>query len=79
MPLQRAKVEFLGTSVGGICFRMRDGIKEVRCRMSLEALRDRSAAISLDEAGVLENYREEIEQAASAKYDRGQISSDGCI
>ena len=47
--------------------------------MSLEALRDRGAAISLDEAGVLENYREEIEQAASAKYDRGQISSDECI
>ena len=36
MPLERAKVEFLGTGLQGVGCLMRDGIKEVPCRVSLE-------------------------------------------
>ena len=79
MPLERAKVEFLGTGLQGIGFLMRDGTKEVPCRVSLEALSDRGAVTGLNEAGVFEIYRDEIEQAASAKYDRGQISPNGWV
>jgi hypothetical protein len=41
MPLERAKVEFLGTGLQGMGFLMRDGTKEVPCRVSIEALSDR--------------------------------------
>ena len=58
---------------------MRDGTKEVPCRVSLKALSDRGAVTGLNEAGVFEIYRDEIERAASAKYDRGQISPDGRV
>ena len=58
---------------------MRDGAKDVSCRISLEALADRGATTSLDETGVFEAYRSEIEQAASAKYDRGQIDVAGSV
>jgi hypothetical protein len=37
------------------------------------------AVTGLDEAGVFATYRDEIEHAASAKYDRGQISPDGRV
>ncbi len=33
----------------------------------------------LNEAGVFEIYRDEIEKAASAKYDRGHINPDGRV
>jgi len=77
--LKRAKIEFLGAGLQGIGFLMLDGTKEVPCRVSLEALSDRGAVTGLNEAGVFEIYRDEIEQAASAKYDRGQISPDGRV
>ena len=79
MPLERAKIEFLGTGLHGIGFLMRDGTKEVPCRVSLEALSGRGDVTGLNEAGVFEVYRDEIERAASAKYDCGQISPDGRV
>jgi hypothetical protein len=79
MPLERAKVGFLGTGLQGMGFLMRDGTKEVPCRVSIEALSYRGAVTGLDEAGVFATYRDEIEHAASAKYDRGQISPDGRV
>ena len=79
MPLKRAKVDFLNTDPQGIGFLMRDGTKEVPCIVSFGALGKRAAATGLDEARVFEIYRDEIECAASAKYDRGQIAPDGRV
>ena len=79
MPLERSKEEYLGPSLEGIRFQMRDGAKEVLCRISMEALTDRALATGLSEAGVFEAYRHKIEQVASAKYDRGQIDHSGGV
>ena len=79
MPLNRGDEQYEGPGLEGVRFLMRDGSKEVPCRVSLEALTDRGAATGMDEASVFEAYRNEIEQAASAKYDRGQFSSDGRV
>ncbi len=58
---------------------MRDGAKEVACRVSLEALTDRGFATGLSEGRVFEAYRNEIEQAASEKYDSGKIDYSGGV
>ena len=79
MPLAKTGIEFLGTGLRGIRFLMRDGAKDVPCCVNLAALHQRGTATGLDEAGVFAVYRDEIEQAASAKYDRGQISPDGRV
>jgi hypothetical protein len=79
MSLERAKEEYLGPGLEGIRFLMRDGSKEVPCRVSYESLTDRGVATGMDEAGVFEAYRNEIEQAASDKYDRGKIDHEGRI
>jgi ribosomal protein S7 len=79
MPLKRARDEYLGPGLEGVRFLMRDGAKEVACRISLEALTDRGAATGLNEAGVFEAYRNEIEQAASERYDRGQTDYAGGV
>jgi hypothetical protein len=79
MPLKRAKVAILGAGLDGIRFLMRDGQKEVPCRVSLEALNYRGLATRMDEAAVFEAYRDEIEQLASDKYDRGHIGFDGGV
>jgi hypothetical protein len=79
MPLNRAAEQYEGPGLEGVRFLMRDGSKEVPCRVSLEALTDRGAATGVNEAGVFESYRDEIEGAASAKYDRGQIGPDGRV
>jgi Protein of unknown function (DUF1488) len=55
---------------------MRDGTKEVACRVSFDPLSDRAVVTGLNEADVFEAYRDEIEQAASAQYDRGQLDPD---
>lgn len=79
MPLERSKEEYLRPGLEGIRFLMRDGEKQVHCRLSLEALTDRGTATGLDETRVFEVYRSEIEQAASAKYDRGQTDFAGGV
>jgi len=79
MPLERSKEQYLGPGLEGVRFLMRDGTREVPCRVSLEALTDRGNATGLDESGVFETYRNEIEQAASAKYDRGQTDHAGGV
>ena len=79
MPLERSKEEYLGPGLEGVRFLMRYGAKEVACRVSLEALTERGTATGLNEAGVFEACRNEIEQAASAKYDRGQIDYSGGV
>ena len=76
MPLERSKEEYLGPGLDGIRCLMLDGANEVACKISLEAVAERGATTSLGEAGVFELYRSEIEQAASAKYDRGDATPD---
>ncbi len=58
---------------------MRDGSKEVPFRASLEAQTDTGAATGMDETGVFEAYRNEIEQIASDKYDLGQFDLMGQV
>lgn len=79
MPLAKTGIEFLGTGLRGISFLMRDGTRDVPCCVNFTAIQRRATATGLDEAGVFAVYRDEIEQAASAKYDRGQISPDGRV
>ena len=79
MPLAKTGIEFLGTGLRGISFLMRDGTRDVPCCVNIAALHRRAIAPGLDEAGVFAVYRDEIEQAASAKYHRGQIGPDGGV
>jgi hypothetical protein len=79
MPLAKTAIEFLGTGLRGISFLMRDGTRDVPCCVNIAVLHRRATATGLDEAGVFAVYRDEIEQAASAKYDRGEIGSDGRV
>jgi len=79
MPLERLKDQYAGLSLEGVRFMMRDGIKEVLCRVSLEALADRGNTTGLNAAGVFESCRNEIERAASAKYDSGQLDYAGGV
>ena len=43
MSLERAKEEYLGPGLEGIRFLMRDGSKEVPCRVSYESLTDKGS------------------------------------
>jgi hypothetical protein len=74
MPLSRAREEVL-TTMNGVKFLMRDGGMEVPCRATLDLLADR-----FDSNGTLNGqeqafllHRDAIEQAASAKFDEGNI------
>jgi hypothetical protein len=79
MPLQRAKEEYVRAGLEGVHFYMRDGSKDVLCRISHESLFDRGTATGLHIIGAFETYRSEIERAASAKYDRGQTDYAGGV
>jgi hypothetical protein len=79
MPLERLKDQYAGPGLEGVRFAMQDGAKEVLCRVSLEALADRGNTTGQNAAGVFESCRNEIEQAASAKYDSGQLDYAGGI
>jgi hypothetical protein len=79
MPLERLNDQYGRAGLEGVRFVMRDGAKEVLCRVSLEALSDRGHTTGLNVAGVFESCRDEIEQVASAKYDRGQVDFAGGI
>jgi hypothetical protein len=70
MALTRAKEDYLLTAGDGIRFLMQDGRIEVPCRVSHEALTDRGAHTGLGQEDVFLAYREDIEQAASDKYDQ---------
>ena len=78
MPLTQAKEEYF-SDLQGIRFLMQDGNKEVPCRISHEALIDRGRATDLNETQVFDTYRDEIEQAASDKYDRDGADEEGRI
>ena len=74
MPLRRSKEQIL-TTMNGVKFLMEDGLTEVPCRATRELLRDRFGSNGdHDQDGqAFRSNRVAIEQAASDKYDAGQI------
>ena len=74
MPLTRSKEEILIT-MNGVKFLMADGATEVPCRASRELLEDRfgSNGNQAEDEKVFRLNRTAIEQAASDKYDAGQV------
>jgi hypothetical protein len=80
MPLTRLNDSAFDAQLEGIYFGMWNGSRPVRCFVSHDALTDKAQgsgqAESLD---VFHEYRSEIENLASAKYDAGQIKSDGLV
>jgi len=80
MPLTRLKDSAFDAQVEGVYFGMWNGSIPVRCLVSQEALTDKAEGASLAESlEVFHEYRSEIENLASAKYDAGQIKSDGLV
>ena len=78
MPLVRDREQFEVARLEGIYFSMRDGANHVLCKVSHEALRDRSARdgenTSLSDTFV--RYRLRIEIIAGEKYDEGHRAND---
>jgi Protein of unknown function (DUF1488) len=70
MPLTRARDNYL-PGPDGVRFLMQDGPLEVPCRISHETLSDFGGTVGLNEvAEIFLLYRDRIDRAASAKYDR---------
>ena len=81
MPLTRLNDSAFDAQLEGVYFGMWNGSMSVRCLVTHEALTDKAQggsgrAESLD---VFHEYRSEIENLASAKYDAGRIKSDGLV
>src|SRR5262247_1120879 len=80
MPLTRLNDSAFDAQLEGIYFGMWNGSISVRCFVTHEALTDKTQgsgqAESLD---VFHEYRSEIENLASAKYDAGKIKGDGLV
>ena len=80
MPLTRLNDSAFDAQLEGVYCGMWNGSTSVRCFVSHEALTDKAQgsgqAESLD---VFHEYRSEIENLASAKYDAGKITSDGLV
>ena len=74
MPLSRAKEEIL-TTMNGVKFLMKDGEMEVPCRATPDLLADRfdSPATPDGHEQTFRLHRGAIEQAASDKFDEGNI------
>ena len=78
MPLTRLNDSAFDAQLEGVYFGMWNGRSPIRCFVTHEALTDKTQgsgqAESLD---VFHEYRSEIENLASAKYDAGKIKGDG--
>jgi hypothetical protein len=74
MPLARSKEQILIT-MNGVRFLMADGATEVPCRAARELLEDRfgSNGDQAEDEKAFRMHRAAIEQAASDKYDAGQV------
>lgn len=74
MPLTRSKDQILIT-MNGVKFLMADGATEVPCRAARELLEDRfgSHGGQAEDEKAFRLNRSAIEQAASDKYDAGQV------
>ena len=81
MPLQRKLDQILPTMLG-MKFLMTDGEVEVACRVNQQVLRYRFGSGDSDgDVAAFLKHRDEIERAASEKYDAGQIeeSTDAMV
>jgi hypothetical protein len=76
MPLTRSKEQIL-TTMNGVKFLMTDGATEVPCRATRELLEDKfgSNGNPAEDEKAFRVNRAAIEQAASDKYDAGQIEA----
>jgi hypothetical protein len=74
MPLTRSTEQILIT-MNGVRFLMADGATEVPCRAARELLEDRfgSNGDQAEDEKAFREHRAAIEQAASDKYDAGQV------
>jgi Protein of unknown function (DUF1488) len=78
MPLVRDREQFEFTRLEGVYFSMRDGVNHVLCKVSYEALRDRSARDG-ENTGLSDTFvrhRQRIEIIAGEKYDEGHRAND---
>ncbi len=75
MPLTRGR-EDVAATMNGVRFVMFDGPTEVACRAESDLLRDLygSSGEGSSDVTAFNKYRSVIEQAASAKYDAGNIA-----
>jgi len=81
MPLRRKLDRILPTMLG-VKFLMTEGELEVACRINKDVLRYRfGSGDSESDVAVFLRHRDEIERAASEKYDAGKIedSSDAML
>jgi hypothetical protein len=64
----------------GVYFGMWNGSSTVRCFVTRAALTDKAQGSGQAESlHIFHEYRSEIENLASAKYDAGKITSDGVV
>ena len=76
MPLRRSKDEILIT-MNGVKFLMKDGSTEIPCRATPELLSGRFGSQGDPDGNekAFRSHRSAIEQAASDKYDAGELES----
>jgi hypothetical protein len=80
MPLTRLSDSAFDAQLEGVYFGMWNGSISVRCLVTHEALTDKAQGSGQAESfDVFHEHRIEIENLASAKYDAGQIKSDGLV
>jgi hypothetical protein len=80
MPLTRLNDSAFDAQLEGVYFGMWNGSSTVRCFVTRAALTDKAQGSGQAEnLDVFHEYRSEIENLASAKYDAGKITSDGLV
>ena len=78
MPLIRDHEQFKFERLEGVYFSMKDGAAHVLCKVSHEALRDRSARDGEDASlsDTFLRHRQRIETIAGEKYEQGHRPND---
>jgi hypothetical protein len=80
MPLMRLNDSAFEPQLEGVYFGMWNGSSTVRCFVTRAALTDKAQGSGQAESlHIFHEYRSEIENLASAKYDAGKITSDGVV
>jgi hypothetical protein len=80
MPLIRLNDSAFDAQLEGVYFGMWNGSSTVRCFVTRAALTNKAQGSGQAEnLDVFHEYRGEIEDLASAKYDAGKLTSDGLV
>jgi Protein of unknown function (DUF1488) len=80
MPLTHLNDSAFDAQLEGVYFGMWNGSSTVRCFVTRAALTDKAQGAGQAESlDVFHEYRIEIENLASDKYDAGKIKSDGLV